>query len=99
MTKEERTYITLDEFQELEFACGYDGCGCRYSCPINKWAELPDRCPKCNKEWFRAPDYRHDPLKQSLVLFLNNLEECAKARPNFALRFRLVNHNESVSEK
>lgn len=88
MTKEERVYITFDELTEVEFECRHENCGATFALPIDKLVP-PERCPNCNKEWFK----RGDTKRGIITNLFENLCGIAKERFDFALRIRLANHD------
>jgi hypothetical protein len=87
VTTEQRVYITLNEFLEIEIGCKHEGCEAKISWPVEK-NRLVDRCPSCKGEWFAIPkDARRDHLTDLLegIRNLRNNFDGAK----FDLRIRI----------
>lgn len=71
MTAEQRVYITVDEFLEVEMRCKHAGCEAIFSWPI-EYARIDSNCPNCKKEWFSGEE---DSRKDHLLNFMKELRE------------------------
>ena len=87
MTAEQRVYVTLNEFLEIEIGCKHDGCNAKISWPVEQH-RVVDRCPSCHREWFSIPkDSRREHLA-ALLEALRNLRNNFEGS-KFDLRIRI----------